>query len=78
MAVAWDNRRYPCDEKIDVGYNGHVNLSFNGPALHVAYYDLNQSLLLTENWYINIESGELEGPNLRKVLDDPSLHSREA
>jgi hypothetical protein len=76
--VAWDNRRYPGDEKLDVGYNGHANLSLNGPALHIAYYDLNQSLLLTEDWHIDIESGALEGPSLKKVLDDPSLHCREA
>jgi hypothetical protein len=75
--LAWDNRRYPSDEKVDVGYNGYVNFSFNGPALHIAYYDLNRSLLLTENWHINILSGELEGPNLKKEMDDPSLHCRD-
>ena len=75
--LAWDNRRYPSDEKVNVGYNGYANLSFNGPALHIAYYDLNQSLVLTEDWHVDIESGALEGPNLKKVLDDPSLHCRE-
>jgi hypothetical protein len=75
--LAWDNRRYPSDEELDVGYNGYVNLSFNGPALHIAYYDLNQSRVLTEDWHIDIESGALEGPSLKKVLDDPSLHCRE-
>ena len=72
------NRRYPNDEEVDVGYNGHANFSFNGPALHIAYYDLNHSLALTEDWNIDIESGALEGPHLKKVLDDPSLHYREA
>jgi hypothetical protein len=75
--LAWDNRRYPSDEKIDVGFNGYANLSFNGPALHVAYFDLNQSRLMTEDWHVDIESGALEGPDLKKVLDDPSLHCRE-
>jgi hypothetical protein len=75
--LAWDNRHYPSDEKLDVGYNGHANLSLKGPALHIAYYDLNQALLLTEDWHIDIESGALEGPSLKKVLDDPSLHCRE-
>jgi hypothetical protein len=75
--LAWDNRHYPSDEEIDVGYNGHANLSFNGPALHIAYYDLNQTLVLTEDWHVDIESGALEGPSLKKVLDDPSLHCRE-
>ena len=76
--LAWDNRRYSSDEKLDVGYNGHANLSLNGPALHIAYYDLNQALLLTEDWHIDIESGALNGPSLKKVLDNPSLHCREA
>jgi hypothetical protein len=76
--LAWDNRRYPNDENVDVGYNGYSNFSLNGPALHVAHYDLNQSLLLTEDWHVNLESGALEGPNLKKVLADPSLHYREA
>jgi hypothetical protein len=58
--------------------NGHANFSFNGPALHIAYYDLNQSLVLREDWHINIESGALEGPSLKKILDDASLHCREA
>jgi hypothetical protein len=74
--LAWDNRRYPSDEEIDVGYNGHANLVLDGPALHIAYYDLNGSLLLTEDWHVDIESGELQGPGLKKMLDDPSLHCR--
>jgi len=74
--LAWDNRRYPSEENIDVGYNGYANLSFNGPALHIAYYDLNQSRLMTEDWHVDIESGALEGPSLKKTLDDPSLHCR--
>jgi hypothetical protein len=76
--LAWDNRRYPSDEKVNVGYNGYANFSFNGPALHIAYYDLQQSLLLTEDWHVDIESGELRGPRLKKVLDDASLHCRES
>jgi hypothetical protein len=77
--LAYDNRRYPSDEKkINVGFNGFVNLSLHGPALHVAYYDLNQLLLFREDWQVDIESGALEGPRLKKILDDPSLHFRES
>ncbi len=76
--LAYDNRRYPSDEKVNVGYNGYINLSLNGPAMHVAYYDLNQSRMLTEDWHVDIKSGALKGPALAKVLDDPSLHFREA
>jgi hypothetical protein len=32
---------------------------------------------MTEDWHVDIESGALEGPDLKKVLDDPSLHCRE-
>ena len=75
--LAWDNRLYPSDEDINVGYNGYVNLSFNGPALHIAYYDQNQTRLITEDWHVDIESGALKGPRLKKALDDPALHYRE-
>jgi hypothetical protein len=54
-----------------------VNFSFNGPALHIAYYDLKQALMLTEDWHVDIETGELEGPKLKKVMEDASLHCRE-
>jgi len=73
---AWDNRRYTNGEDINVGYNGYVGLSFDGPGLHVAYYDLNRALLLTEDWRVDLESGELAGPNLKRVLNDPALHCR--
>ena len=63
---------------MNVGYNGYANLSLNGPALHLAYYDVNHTRILTEDWHIDIESGALEGPTLKKILDDPSLHWREA
>ena len=77
--LAYDNRRYPSDEKnINVGFNGFANFSFNGPALHVAYYDLNQSPLFTEDWHVDIDTGALEGPHLKKIMDDPSLHYRES
>ncbi len=74
--LAWDNRRYHNGEKINVGFNGHANLSLDGPGLHIDYVDLNGTLLLTEDWRVDIESGELEGPNLKKVLQDPLIHLR--
>jgi len=72
--LAWDNRRYHNGEDIDVGFNGHVNFSLDGPKLHAAYLDLNNTLLLTEDWYVDLETGVLHGPQLAKVLQDPSLH----
>lgn len=76
--LAWDNRRYHNGEDIDVGYNGHANLKFDGPALAVEYIDLHGKLLFTENWRVDLKSGALEGPNLRKHLDDPDIHIRQA
>ena len=74
--LAWDNRRYHNGEKLNVGFNGHVNLSLDGPALHVEYVDLHRTLLFTEDWHVDLESGALQGPNLTKVLQDLSLHFR--
>jgi hypothetical protein len=74
--LAWDNRRYHNGEKINVGFNGHANLSLNGPELRVDYVDLNCTTLLTENWRVDLDTGELQGPNLKKVLQDPSIHVR--
>lgn len=74
--LAWDNRRYSNGEPIDVGFNGHANLSLSGPELHVDYVDLNGTSLFTEDWRIDPASGELRGPNLVQVLQDASLHFR--
>jgi Calcineurin-like phosphoesterase len=74
--LAWDNRRYENGEKLDVGFNGHVNLSLNGPQLHAEYVDLNCTTLFTEDWRIDLPSGALHGPHLTKILQDPSLHLR--
>jgi hypothetical protein len=74
--LAWDNRRYDNGEEIDVGFNGHVNLSLDGPELHAEYVDLNCTRLFTEDWHVDIESGALQGPNLARMLQDPSLHFR--
>ena len=74
--LAWDNRRYDNGEDINVGFNGHVNLSLAGPDLHAEYLDLNCTLLLTEDWRVDLTSGALQGPKLTKVLQNPSLHYR--
>jgi hypothetical protein len=74
--LAWDNRRYDNGEKIDVGFNGHVNLSLDGPALNAQYVDLNCTPLFTEEWRVDLDSGELHGPNLKKLHYDPEIHYR--
>ncbi|HTZ74401.1 MAG TPA: metallophosphoesterase [Candidatus Aquilonibacter sp.] len=72
--LAYDNRRYRNDENIDVGFNGHANLRFDGPEMRAEYLDLNGATLFTESWHVDLPSGKLHGPNLTKVLDDPALH----
>jgi hypothetical protein len=76
--LAWDNRRYENGEKIDVGFNGHVNLTLDGPRLHAEYVDLHCTPLFTEDWSVDLATGELAGPNLKKVGEDAALHFREA
>ena len=36
-----------------MGYNGYVNLIFDGPNLQVDYLDLYDTLLLTETWSVD-------------------------
>jgi hypothetical protein len=33
---------------------------------------------MTEDWHIDLKSGTLDGPRLKKIIDDPSLHCRES
>jgi len=74
--LAWDNRRYHNGEDIDAGYNGYASLLLDGPEMRVKYHDLRGALLFTEEWRVDIRSGALTGPNLKKTLDDESLHFR--
>jgi hypothetical protein len=69
--VLYDNRKYPNNENIDVGYNGFATLNFSGPTLGVNYYDLHNKLLITESWQTN-SRGELTGPHFSNL--DPDLH----
>src|SRR5579863_5191601 len=55
-----------------------VGPSIDGPTLAVEYVDLQGKLLFTENWQVDLKSGALRGPNLRKLLDDPDIHIRQA
>lgn len=64
--VLYDDRSYPNNEGIDVGYNGFINLIFDGPTLQVNYYDLYDTLLLTETWATD-GKGNLYGPKFSDV-----------
>jgi hypothetical protein len=72
--LVWDNRRYENGEDIDVGYNGHANLCFDGPVLSVEYVDLNGTLLIREQWQVDLASSHLQTLSLTKCLQDPELH----
>jgi hypothetical protein len=45
-----DSRRYPNDERLELGYNGYVNLSFRSAALVIEYRDLNAETVYREEW----------------------------
>jgi Calcineurin-like phosphoesterase len=76
--IGWDNRRYDNGEKIDVGYNGHANLTFDGASLRIEYVDLLGKALFNETWSADVKSGTLSGPQLQKTSDDPHVHIRAA
>ena len=45
-----DERRYPNDEHLEVGYNGYATLEFAGDGLTVTYCDLHGAALFREQW----------------------------
>ena len=45
-----DNRRFPNDESLDVGYNGYALLAFEGPSLRVDYKDITGAVVHSERW----------------------------
>ena len=71
--ILWDNRRYDNDEHLNVGYNGFATLRFDGPKLKVAYYDLKDKLLLTEEWQTD-GKGTLRGPHFSDISDELNKH----
>ncbi len=70
--VLYDDRKYPNDENIDVGYNGYITMEFEEASLKVKYFDLNNSLLMTESWSTD-ESGIFTGPMFTNMTSDPGF-----
>ncbi|HEX2712037.1 MAG TPA: metallophosphoesterase, partial [Candidatus Acidoferrales bacterium] len=70
--VLYDDRKYPNSENIDVGYNGYITMEFQDANLRVNYFDLNNTLLLTESWHTDAQ-GKLAGPIFSNVNPDPGL-----
>jgi Calcineurin-like phosphoesterase len=47
-----DSRRYANDEGLEVGYNGHANLTFAGATLAIEYCDLTGDIVYRERWSV--------------------------
>lgn len=45
-----DPRRYPNDERLEIGYNGFASLTFAGPSLAIDYLDLEGEYVYGERW----------------------------
>ena len=58
--VFYDDRQYPV-QGVDAGYNGFATMLFAGRNLQVNYYDLENTLMLTENWKTD-DYGNLSAP----------------
>jgi hypothetical protein len=72
--VLYDDRAYTNTENINVGYNGFITLTLDGPRLEANYYDLYDTLLLTEGWSTD-RKGELRGPRFSNI--HPDLNRRD-
>jgi len=47
-----DARVYPNDENLHIGFNGFVQMTLHGNALHLAYVDLNGARVFDEAWAV--------------------------
>jgi Calcineurin-like phosphoesterase len=45
-----DNRLYPNDEGLTIGFNGFARLTFQGPVLTAQYVDLHGTVVFSESW----------------------------
>lgn len=63
-----DDRRYPNDEGLDIGYNGFVRLKFKSQALEVEYVDLEGAVLFEENWIVD-DNGRLERTAAAAIIE---------
>jgi hypothetical protein len=63
--ICYDDRRYMTVEGCHVGFNGFVNLTFQGSRLSVDYRDLNNQSLIEEFW--EVENGVLNGVAIQNI-----------
>ncbi|HXM44810.1 MAG TPA: metallophosphoesterase [Bryobacteraceae bacterium] len=66
--ILYDKRAY--DSTIDAGFNGYATFTFQGPRLQVDYFDLNDKLLVAEQWSVG-NAGSLVGPHFSSI--DPAM-----
>ena len=45
-----DQRRYPNDENLEIGFNGHANVTVEGALLRIDYVDVKGALVFSEQW----------------------------
>jgi len=74
--ILYDQRKNTEIKNIDIGYNGFAILKINGAKLKTEYYDINNKLLLTEEWTADNKSGNIK-LNKIDVLDNMlSIYSK--
>ena len=54
-----DDRLYPNNENLKVGYNGFARLTVRGPVIAVEYVDLFDKVLFTERWTVDADGAVL-------------------
>jgi hypothetical protein len=64
--VCYDDRKYKTVEGSHLGFNGFMNLTFQGNTLAVEYRDLNDQSVFKENW--EVENGMIIG-GLAQIID---------
>jgi calcineurin-like phosphoesterase family protein len=69
--VIYDDRQYAVLDGTPVGFNGLTNLTFRGDSLAVEHRDINNQLLLREEW--QTRNGILSGIRIERGLQDPKL-----
>ena len=71
--VTYDARFNRRAGPIPVGFNGYVNLTFEGNRLSIDYRDVKDRSLLTEKWAVDPASGALKGRGVEQheKLDVP-------
>jgi hypothetical protein len=56
-ALFTDNRTYPNDESLAVGYNGFGSVTFDGPSASADYIDINGTVIWRERWTVDGSGG---------------------